>query len=128
MMREAVSFAGGTIAGEREDCALSDEVRGRFVLVQFGEDRSERGARMQFLRGCRIFRIHVHHEVRVGGEERHLAFSIATVGAMCIGLDKFPDSEPICRLFGRDSNVPGHQLVSALDSLAPSKSGLTNGP
>ena len=38
MMREAVGFAGSSILSQREDCALSDEMRRSLVLVQFGED------------------------------------------------------------------------------------------
>ena len=37
MMREAVGFAG-SLSFQREDCALSDEMRRSLVLVQFGED------------------------------------------------------------------------------------------
>jgi hypothetical protein len=44
-MRQAVDFAGGPVAGQREKCALSKKVRGGVILVQLGEDRSERLAR-----------------------------------------------------------------------------------
>jgi hypothetical protein len=61
VMRKAVSFARGPVAGEREYRALSDEVRGRIVLVQVGENRRKRFARMQLLRGHWISGVHEHH-------------------------------------------------------------------
>jgi len=48
-MREAVGFARGAIFCQREDCALSEEVRRSLVFVQLSEDGSERLARVQFL-------------------------------------------------------------------------------
>jgi hypothetical protein len=38
--------------------------------------------------------------VGVCGKERHLAFRIATIGAVGIGLDEFADCEPIRSFFG----------------------------
>jgi hypothetical protein len=43
---------------------------------------------VQLLRGCWILRVHIHHEVGVDGKKRHLAFRIATISAVCVGLDK----------------------------------------
>jgi hypothetical protein len=42
VMRQAVSFSGGPLGSEREDRALSDEVRSGVILVQVREDGSER--------------------------------------------------------------------------------------
>ena len=68
VMRQAVRFPGRPLACQSEDRALTDEVRGGLVLIQIGEDRSERLARMQLLRGFRIFGVHVHDEVGVCGK------------------------------------------------------------
>ena len=65
---------------------------------------------------ARILGIHVHHEVGVRGKEKHLTFRIATIGAMCIGLDELPDSEAIRGLVGGEGNVFAHELVSVFDS------------
>jgi hypothetical protein len=48
----------------------------------------------------------------VWGEERHLTFRIAAIGAMCVGLDEFPDREAIRGFFRGDASVFGHDLVS----------------
>jgi hypothetical protein len=40
-MRQTVGFPVGSIGGQREDCARSDEVGRGLVLVQFCEDRRE---------------------------------------------------------------------------------------
>jgi hypothetical protein len=37
--------------------------------------------------------------VGVCGKKRHLAFRIAAIGAVCIGLDEFEDCEPIRSFF-----------------------------
>jgi hypothetical protein len=47
VMRDAVGFAGGSIARQGEDGALSDEMHRGSILVQVGEDRSERLARVK---------------------------------------------------------------------------------
>jgi hypothetical protein len=49
VMRQAVGFPGGSVARQREDRALSDQVRSRVVLVQRCEDWSKRLARVQIL-------------------------------------------------------------------------------
>src|SRR5258707_199271 len=94
-MRDAVGFAGGSIARQGEDGALSDEMHRGSILVQVGEDRSERLARVKYLRGRRIICIHVHHEMGIGGEESHLAFRIAAICAMGVGLDESENGKTI---------------------------------
>src|SRR5258705_11506346 len=42
VMRKAVGFAGASSLVKREDCALSNEVRGRGILGQLCEDWSKR--------------------------------------------------------------------------------------
>src|SRR4029077_13011914 len=51
-------------------------------------------------------------------EERHLAFRVATVRAMCVGLDEFSDGEPIRGFFRGDGDLFSHRRTS---------SGLKNG-
>jgi hypothetical protein len=63
---------------------------------------------MQFLGGRRIFSIHEHHEVSVGGKERYLTFRIATVCALRVGFDEFSDRQAICSFTGRDCDVFPH--------------------
>ena len=100
MMRQAVSLPSGLIAGQRDDGALTNEVHRRIVFVQVCENGSELLARVQFLRGCRIFGIHIHHEMRVHCKERHLALGVTTVRAMRVRFDQFPDSKSIRGFLG----------------------------
>jgi hypothetical protein len=100
MMRQAVSLSSGSVAGRREDGALSNEAHRRIVSVQVSEDGSEFLARVQFLRGCRILGIHIHHEMRVDRKEGHLAFGVTTVCAMRVRFNQFPDSKSIRGLLG----------------------------
>src|SRR5579863_3531043 len=111
-MRQAIGFPGGLVGCEGEDGALSDEVRGGVVLIQIGEDRRKRFARMQVHRRCRGPCIHVDHEMGALCEERHLALRVATVGAMSIGFYKLAYGEPISSLFWGNRGVFAHQLLS----------------
>jgi hypothetical protein len=54
----------------------------------------------------------VHLEVGVGGKERHPASRIATIGAMRVGLNEFPNRETIRRLAGRDRQMLAHDSDS----------------
>jgi hypothetical protein len=54
---------------------------------------SERLARGQLLQGFQIF--HVHHQASVCGEQSHLTFRIATIGAVGAGFDELADGEAI---------------------------------
>jgi len=47
VMRQAVGLTRGPLGRQSEDRALSNEVRGRVILVQIWEYRSERLARVQ---------------------------------------------------------------------------------
>ena len=113
-MRQAIGFSGSSVGGQREDGALSDEVRRGFVLIQLCEDWSERLARVQFLRASDPG-VHVHHELCVFSKERHLTFRIASIGAVRIDLDEFPNSEAIRGFRGGDGDVLAHQLASLID-------------
>src|ERR1700751_1454075 len=44
----------------------------------------------------------------VWGKERHLTFRIPAIGAVCVGLDEFPDGETIRSFLGGDSSVFAH--------------------
>ena len=59
--------------------------------------------------GFVVLGVHVHHEVRVRCEERHLAFRIAPIGAVRVGLDEFSDREAIRGFAGRDGDVLAHE-------------------
>src|SRR6266852_2097989 len=87
-------------------------MHGGGVLVQIREDWSERLARVQLLRRLRILGVHVHNEVRIWSKERHLAFRIATIGAMRVGLNEFSDRETICGFAGRGCQVLAHESAS----------------
>jgi len=69
---------------------------------------SERLARVQLLRGLRILGIHVHDEVRIWSKERHLAFRIATIGAVRVRLDQFPNRKAIGGFLRRDAGMSAH--------------------
>jgi hypothetical protein len=45
-------------------------------------------------------------------EESHLAFRVATIGAMRVGFNEFSNLETICRFSGRDPQVRAHEKVS----------------
>ena len=105
VMCDAVGFARGASTVQREDCALSDEMHRRGIPIQVREDRGERPARMQLLRRLWILGVHVYNEMGVGGEQRHLAFRIATIGAAGVGLDELTDGEAIRGFRRRDCDV-----------------------
>jgi hypothetical protein len=87
-------------------------VCGGIVFVQVSEDWRESLSRVQIHCWFWIFGVHVHDEVGVRGKERHLTYRIPTIGAVCVSLDEFPDSEAIRSFTGRDGNVFAHELVS----------------
>src|SRR6185312_9671836 len=99
VMSQAIRLTRGALSRECENCALSDEVGGGVVFVQVCKDRRERFARVQLLRGLRIFGVHEHHEVSVFRKERYLAFRISAIGTVRVSLDKLAYGQPI-RSFG----------------------------
>jgi hypothetical protein len=54
----------------------------------------------------------VHHEVGVGGKEKHLTFCVATIGAVGVSLDKLSDSETVRGFTRRVRSVFVHALVA----------------
>jgi hypothetical protein len=105
VMRQAVSLGCAANICQRENGALPDEVRGGFVFVQLGEHWRKRLARTKFLRRSGIFGIHIHHEMGVCSEERHLTLRVATIGRKRVRLDKLADREAIGGITGREENV-----------------------
>ena len=105
VMRQAVRFAGRSFVRQREDRALPDEVRRRIVLVQVCEHRSKRLARPQIHARRWILGVHVDHEVCVRRKERHLAFRVAAIGAVCVRFDEFANREAVRGFSGRDAVV-----------------------
>ena len=73
------------------------------------EEAAERLARVKLLRGLRILGVHVNHEVGVSGKESHLSLRVATIGAMGVSLDEFPDRKAIRGFCGRDGDVLAHE-------------------
>jgi hypothetical protein len=71
--------------------------------------------------GLGILCVHVDHEVRICGEKGHLTFRIATISAVCIGLDELPDREAVRGFARGDRDVLAHKLVSLFDSFPRGK-------
>src|SRR5580658_448046 len=59
-----------------------------------------------------VFGVHEHDEVRVRNEQCRLAICIATIGAMRVSLDKFPNREAVCSRARRDRGTRTHKLFS----------------
>ena len=117
MVRQGVGLPRGSIAGQGENRALSDEMHGGCVLVKIVEDRRKRRARVELLRGRGIPGVHVNDEVRIWGKERHLTFGVTTIGAVGVGLDELPDRKAVRGFAGGDRDVLAHKLVSLFVSL-----------
>ena len=66
----------------------------------------------QLLRRLRILSVHVHDKVRIWSKQRHLAFRIATIGAVGVGFDELPESEAVRSFAWRDRNV-FHEAASS---------------
>jgi len=77
------------------------------VLVQVGKDRSEFLSRVRF-EAASILCVHINHEVRVFGKERHSGIRIATIGAVRIGFDELANRETIRCLLRGDAGVLTH--------------------
>jgi hypothetical protein len=50
--------------------------------------------------------------VGVFSKERHLTLRIATIGAVCVGLDELSDGKAIRGFFGGDGDVLAHERAS----------------
>jgi hypothetical protein len=48
----------------------------------------------------------------IWGKERHLTIPIATVGAVCVGLDELPNGKTIRCFVGRDGYMLAHERTS----------------
>src|ERR1700756_2198199 len=94
-MSELIKLSGRQSAQQHGCRALSDEVRGGVVLVQVSEDGSQSLAPTQLLQRLWILGLHVDREVSIRGKESHLSFRVATICAMRISFDEFPDRKAI---------------------------------
>ena len=81
MVRQAIADAS-RFSAIQYDRALAVEVSCGLVLVEVIEDRCECISALEFLGGNIALGVHVHNEMRVFGEQSHLAFCVSAVGAM----------------------------------------------
>ena len=93
-MRQTVRFPSGAIARQREDGALSNEMRRGMILVQICEEWSERFASAVPARAWDPWRS-CKPQMGILGKESHLSLRIATIGAMGVSLDEFSDRKAI---------------------------------
>src|SRR6201987_2980844 len=103
VMGHAISFPCASIAGQREDRRLSEEVHGGSVLVQILKHWSKLLARVQFLRWIGMLWVQVAHEGRIGGEKRLLTYRNAPRSAGCKTANRFAQGEPRCGFSCGDS-------------------------
>src|SRR5580704_14755230 len=88
------------------------------VSVQVCEDWSERLARVQLLGRLRILGVHIHHEMGVRGEQRHLTSRIATIRTASIGLDELTNSKAIRGFLRGDGDVLAHHCFPQASRMA----------
>ena len=88
VMCQGVGLSCGSVGGQRQDRALSDEVRGRVVLVQVCEDSASRECNSCEGVGSLVFMYTTKWVSAV--KKSHLTFRVAPIGAVCIRLDKRP--------------------------------------
>jgi hypothetical protein len=67
------------------------------------------------------WRFHGHDEVRIWSKQKHLAFRIATIGAVCVGFDGLPDGEEVRGLMGGDRDMLAHEWSPCLNSAGRSE-------
>jgi hypothetical protein len=107
MVSQAVALAGRPVPVQF-DRALAVEVHGRDVGVEGVEDRCQGLAAAQVLRRLGVPGVHVDDEAGVLGEQGHLALSVAPVGAVRVGVEQFPDGEPVGGLGSGDRWMDTH--------------------
>ena len=121
-MSQAVRDARGVLPVEHRS-ALTVEVHGGLVHVEFVEHRSERSTPLNVLGGCRIAGVHLHLKISVLGEQRHLTGSITPIGTVGAGVDYFSDSQRVDHLSKRKIRMRGAPEISRVNSFAaPSRS------
>jgi hypothetical protein len=80
---------------------LTVEVHGGFVRVEFVEHRDKGLTALKMLGRHRIAAVHVHEKIRVLGEQRHLTGGVASIGTVSVGVNQFPDRQPVGYLLQR---------------------------
>jgi hypothetical protein len=107
VMGQAVALARGPVAVQG-DGALPVEMHGRDVLVKVVEHRGQRLPAVQFLGRFLGRQVVEHQEAGVLGEQVQLAPGVAPVGAVRVGVNQLPDSQPVGRFLRRDSRMGRH--------------------
>ena len=97
VVSETVRYPRGVVTLEHRS-ALTVEMHGGFVDVQFVEHRCERISSPKLLSGHRISAVHVYEKVRIVGEQTHLTSSVAPIGTVRVGVDQFADGKSVRRL------------------------------
>src|SRR6266849_58020 len=111
MVGNRVALARRAVAVER-DGALPVEMRRGLVPVQVREDRCQRFASLKHVGRLTFLTLHIDGEARIDGEERLLACSVATVGAMGVRIEQLPNRETVGGLDGREYGVNVHRSSS----------------
>lgn len=94
MVSEAIAFAGRMIPVKCYG-TLSIEMCRYRVRIQVGENGRQLRPTAKLLRWCGRSYVHEHDKMGIHGKESHLPLGIASVCAMCIGVDQLPDCEPV---------------------------------
>jgi hypothetical protein len=94
MVGEAIAFAGRMIPVKCYG-TLSIEMCRYRVRIQVGENGRQLRPTAKLLRWCGRSYVHEHDKMGIHGKESHLPLGIASVCAMCIGVDQLPDCEPV---------------------------------
>jgi hypothetical protein len=83
-------------------------MHGGDVLVEVIEHRGQRFPAVQLLGRLLGSQVIEHQEARVFGEQGQLAPGVAPVGAVGVGVNQLPDSQPVGRFLRRDSRMGRH--------------------
>jgi hypothetical protein len=75
------------------------------IPIQIVKYRRERVPPPKVLGRCGITTVHEHEEIRVLGEKCHLTGSVASIGAVSVGVDQFTDRQPVSHLCLRQIGV-----------------------
>src|SRR6202023_2856758 len=84
----------------------------RGVFVQVGKYWSQRFAPVQLLGRLWILGVHVHDEVRVFGEQRHLTLRIAPIRTVWVRLDQLSDGKALGGFGWGNGEVLAHERRS----------------
>jgi hypothetical protein len=79
------------------------------IALEVGEDRRERFSPFEHVGRLGTLAVHVDGKAGVDGEQRLLRFSVATVGAVGVGVEELADGETVGGLGRRELGVDGHE-------------------